>query len=99
MLVLTEEAADAIRGILEEAELGAGSGLRISAEAGGDGEAELDFAIAEAPLDGDVIVERDEVSVFLDELAAELLDDQALGVEAHGDHFHFSIDPQAEASD
>ena len=96
MLVLTEEAAEAIWGILQEAGLGAGAGLRISTEPGGDGEAELDFAIAEGPLDGDVIVARDEVSVFLDGTAAELLDDQQLGVEAHGDHFHFSIDPQAE---
>ena len=32
--------------------------------------------------------------VFLDPAAAEVLDDQVLGVHAHGDHFHFSFEDQ-----
>jgi len=96
VLVVTEEAAEAIRGIVEEAELGAGAGLRISSSEDGDA-AELEFEIAEGPLEGDEVVTSGGASVYLDGLAAELLADQTLGVEAHGDHFHFSLDPQDEA--
>ncbi len=40
------------------------------------------------------MVERGDVRVFLDQAAAEVLDDQVLGVHAHGDHFHFSFEDQ-----
>ena len=67
--------------------------LRITAEETEDG-VELQIEEATAPSDGDEVVERDGARVYLDSLAAEVLDDQVLGVEAHGDHFHFTFEDQ-----
>jgi iron-sulfur cluster assembly protein len=67
--------------------------LRISAE-DVEGEIELSLADAEAPEEGDEVVERAGARVFLDATAAEVLADQVLGVHAHGDHFHFTFDDQ-----
>ena len=80
-----------IEEIVEDAELGPGGGLRISSTNGGNGEAALDFELAEAPLEGDEVVSDGDARVFMDEPAAELLADQLLDVEAHGDHFHFVL--------
>ena len=94
MLAISEQAQRVISEIVEESELGPGGGLRISGTNGGNGEAALDFELAEAPLDGDEVVSEGSARVFLDEMAAEILADQVLDVEAHGDHFHFSLDGQ-----
>lgn len=94
MLVISERAQGVIREIVEEAELGPDGGLRIGGANGGNGEAALDFELAEAPLEGDEIVSKGGARVFLDEIAAEVLSDQVLDVEAHGDHFHFSLGDQ-----
>ena len=60
-----------------------------------DGEVELEFEEASAPLDDDdQIVERDGVKIFLNRVAAAALDDQVIGVEAHDDHFHFTFEDQ-----
>ena len=40
------------------------------------------------------MVEREGVEVYLDPVAANALEDQVLGIHAHGDHFHFSFDDQ-----
>ena len=84
MLVIDEAAVRPL------AEMGA---LRITAEETDDG-VELQIEEATAPGDGDEVVERDGARVYLDQLAAEVLDDQVLGVEAHGDHFHFTFEDQ-----
>jgi iron-sulfur cluster assembly protein len=96
VLVLTEQAADAIKGILEEEGAGSGAGLRISGIDDGDDTA-LDFSVADGPEDGDEVVTHGGASVFLDAVAAEVLADRTLDVEAHGDHFHFSLDAQEDA--
>ena len=69
--------------------------IRISAE-DVDGEVEISIEEASEPSDGDEVIERGEVRVFLDPAAAEVLDDQVLGVYAHDDHFHFSFEEQPE---
>jgi hypothetical protein len=71
--------------------------LRITAEEV-DGDVEVALDEAEGPEEGDQTVERDGARVFLDAAAAEVLADQVLGVHAHGDHFHFTFDDQADAS-
>ncbi len=91
MLELTDEAVESLRPICED-----GGGLRFTAIDEGDDEAEIQVDEADGPADGDVVVERDGARVFLDPAAAELLDDQILDVEAHGDHFHFGFLPQGE---
>jgi len=94
VLAISEQAQRVISEIVEESELGPAGGLRISGTDGGNGEAALDFELAEAPLDGDEVVSEGGARVFLDEMAAEVLADQVLDVEAHGDHFHFSLADQ-----
>ena len=69
--------------------------IRITAEEV-DGDVEISIDEASAPSDGDEVIERDEVRVFLDAAAAEVLTDQVLGVHSHGDHFHFSFEDQPE---
>jgi iron-sulfur cluster assembly protein len=98
MLELTDQARDAIKGIVEDAELGAEAGLRITGTTNGNGEAGLEFEVAEGADAGDETVSSGGANVFLDEVAAGVLGDKTLDVEAHGDHFHFSLDEQAGSS-
>ena len=70
--------------------------IRITAEEV-DGEVEISIDEASEPSEGDEVIERGDVRVFLDSAAAEVLDDQVLGVHAHGDHFHFSFEDQPGA--
>ena len=92
MLVLTDQAKEVIKGIVEEA--GPEGGLRITAAGNGNGDSALEFDVAPAPEDGDEVVDEDGAKVFLDEAAAAVLADKLLDVEEHGDHFHFSLEEQ-----
>ena len=92
MLVLTDQAKEVIKGIVEE--VGPEAGLRITASGDGNGDTALDFDLASAPGEGDEVVEDDGAKVFLDPAAAEVLADKTLDVEEHGDHFHFSLGEQ-----
>jgi Fe-S cluster assembly iron-binding protein IscA len=94
MLAMTEDAIEAIRGIVEESELGPEAGLRISGANEGNGDTALDFEVAEAAVSGDEVVSEGGATVFLDETAAAVLADKRLDVHAHGDHFHFSLEEQ-----
>jgi Fe-S cluster assembly iron-binding protein IscA len=85
MLQIDDDAVEALT------QIGA---LRITAEETDEG-IELQIDEATDPLEGDEVVERDGARVFLDGPAAEVLSDQILGVEAHGDHFHFTFDDQS----
>lgn len=96
MLALTDQARDVIKGIVEEGELGPKGGLRITAGSESNGDTALEFELAESPLEGDEVLTEGGATVFLDEVAAEVLADKTLDVEEHGDHFHFSLGEQAE---
>ena len=67
--------------------------IRITAEEV-DGDIEISIDEVSEPSEGDEVIEHGEVRVFLDPAAVEVLDDQVLGVHAHGDHFHFSFEEQ-----
>jgi Fe-S cluster assembly iron-binding protein IscA len=84
MLQIADDAVDALR------QLGP---LRIRGTED-DGEIELEIEEATEPVADDVVVERDGVEVYLDPVASAALEDQVLGIHAHGDHFHFSFDDQ-----
>ena len=88
MLQIDDDALDALR------QVGA---LRITAQEV-DGETELSIDDAEQPAEGDEVIERDGVRVFLDAAAVSALADQTLGVHAHGDHFHFTFEDSAAES-
>ena len=94
MLVLTDQAREAIKGIVEGGEVAPGGGLRITAANESNGDTALEFELADAPAEGDAVVSEDGATVFLDEVAASVLADMTLDVEAHGDHFHFSLGEQ-----
>ena len=98
MLKITQQAAEAIRGIVEESDVGPEGGLRISGSNDGNGETGLEFDVAAGAVDGDETIESGGATVFLDPAAAVALADKQLDVHAHGDHFHFSIDEQDAAS-
>jgi iron-sulfur cluster assembly protein len=98
MLLLSDQAIQVIRDIVEDGEVGPNGGLRISGT-GENGETALDFELAPEPVAGDEVVRSGGAVVFLDETAALVLADKTLDVHAHGDHFHFSLDEQdAEAT-
>jgi Fe-S cluster assembly iron-binding protein IscA len=59
-----------------------------------DGEIELEIEEAGEQAVDDQVVERDGVRILLDPVAASALDDQTIGVHAHGDHFHFTFEDQ-----
>ncbi len=98
MLKLTERAADAIRGMLADADA-EGAALRISAEMDEDGEPGLHLSFVGEPEDGDETVEDQGITVYLDASASDALDDKVLDAEPHGDHVHFGIDQQSPAGD
>jgi Fe-S cluster assembly iron-binding protein IscA len=85
MLKISEDAVEALRTI---------GALRITGQEVEQGEVEIEIDDAEGPTDGDETVEQDGVTVYLDPVAAQVLDDQVLEVEAHGDHFHFGFSDQ-----
>ena len=89
MLAITEAARDAIRGIIEESEIGPTGGLRIF---GSDDE--FEFELAPEPADGDEVIREGGAVVFLDQTTAVLLADKVLDAHAHGDHVHFALDAQ-----
>lgn len=93
MLKITEQAQEAIAGIVADGGVGPDGGLRITGS-GSNGETALDFDLAEGAVDGDEVVVDGGARLFLDETASAVLGDKVLDVHAHGDHFHFSIDEQ-----
>jgi Fe-S cluster assembly iron-binding protein IscA len=85
MLEIREDAVDALKGM---------GAVRITAQETDEG-VELQIDDATDPHEGDEVVERDGARVYLDSAAAMILADQVLGVDAHGDHFHFTFDDQS----
>jgi Fe-S cluster assembly iron-binding protein IscA len=77
MLAVTNNAATAIRDITSQQEVPTGAGLRIAADSY---EGSLTLSLVAEPYDGDQIVDAAGARVFLDTLAAEMLDDKELDV-------------------
>ena len=94
MLEITEAAIVAIKDIIGP-DAPAGTGFRISFEGEDEDEAEVALNVEDAPYEGDVIIDAGSgVFIYLDEDAAELLEDSKLDAEPHGDHAHFELGPQ-----
>ena len=75
MLDLTDNATSVIRSIAERPESPDDAGLRVAA--GGESD-RLTVAAADGPQEGDQVVEKEGARVFLDQQAAEILDDRVL---------------------
>ncbi len=99
MLAISEDAAAAIRGIVESEGVPAGAGLRITREettdAAGNARTDLRLSVVAGPREGDEVLEAERV--FVDPGAAALLDDKLLDADYVGDDVRFSLDLQAEA--
>ena len=87
MLQVSDAAVEALR------EMAGGAGLRLTGHEV-DGDVELELEAADEPIADDQVVEQGGVRVFLDPVAAAALEDQVLDVEPHGDHVHFTFNPQ-----
>lgn len=99
MLAISEDAAAAIRGIVESQGVPEGAGLRITREeatdAGGNKRTDLRLSVVPGPQEGDEVLEAERV--FVDPGAADLLDDKLLDADYVDDDVRFSLDVQAEA--
>lgn len=82
MLVLTQGARMAIRGLTDHLEPVGHGGVRIAVtdESNNGRGPELYLHLASGPAPGDVVVDDDGARVFLDGAAADLLDEQTLDV-------------------
>jgi len=96
MLIVTDQAASAIDGILASRELPEEAGVRVTTEIRSpeDGTAEpaVQLEIVEAPEAGDQVIE--EASVFVEPEAATLLDDKLLDAQRDGDKVQFALRQQ-----
>jgi len=77
-LAITDYAAEAISTLTTNAQLPPGGGLRISAN---ELDSTLSLSLVAAPAEADVVLEGEGAVVFLDPVAAEVLDDKVLDVQ------------------
>jgi Fe-S cluster assembly iron-binding protein IscA len=77
MLAITENAAAAINALTTHSEMPEGSGVRIAADASGEG---LALDMVTSPDGDDAVVEQHGATVYLEPQAAQLLDDKTLDV-------------------
>ena len=96
MLALTSDAQQAIEGVLSATGIPAGAGLRIAppAEVDAAGSAQLEVTIAAVPAEGDQVIGELGARVFVDEAAAEFLDDKVLDASISGEEIRFAIAEQ-----
>jgi Fe-S cluster assembly iron-binding protein IscA len=77
MLAVTDNAAMAIRDLTTQQEVPAEGGLRIAAETP---EGSLTLSLVAEPMQGDQHVDASGARLFLDQTAAQILDDKELDV-------------------
>ena len=99
MLAISEDAATAIRGIVESEGVPEGAGLRItreeSTDPAGNARTDLRLSVVAGPQEGDQVLEVERV--FVDPACTDLLDDKLLDADVVDDDVQFSLDVQAEA--
>ncbi len=76
MLTLTDTAAQVIRDLSSQVADSADTGVRISSQT--DGTGSLLLSVVNGPETDDKVVESDGARIFLDQTAADMLDDKAL---------------------
>ncbi|MCE3552450.1 adhesin [Pseudonocardia sp. RS11V-5] len=96
MLAITDTAAEAIKSLTTDAELPDGGGLRIAAT---DPEQGLELSLAAQADQSDTVLHGEGLNVFLEPMAAEVLEDKVLDVqpftnEEGQEELRFAIGPQ-----
>jgi Fe-S cluster assembly iron-binding protein IscA len=94
VLAITENAAEAIRGIVTAPEIPEGAGLRIATSSGASAPDALEVSVAEVPAETDQVVDEAGARVFVEERAIELLDDKLLDAQIDGTRVGFTISDQ-----
>ncbi len=94
MVMLTDDAATAIRGLTQQAPSPEGAGLRIASDATNG---ELKLHVATGPEQGDAVVESSGAKLFLDPVAVGVLDGKALDAMAAADgQIQFTVSDHQE---
>ncbi|HEY3007270.1 MAG TPA: adhesin [Micromonosporaceae bacterium] len=75
MITLTDNAVAVIHNLTEQPEVPDGAGLRIATDTSAG---QLTLTVAPEPMTGDQVLDSGGARLFLDEAAAELLDDKSL---------------------
>jgi iron-sulfur cluster assembly protein len=94
-LALTENAVEAVKGILSSADQVETGGVRMVAEAEG-ARTNLRLSIVSLPAEDDEVIDEHGARVFLEPRAAELLDDKVLDASVEQNQVAFSITDQAD---
>lgn len=94
MLQLTATAAEAIRLIVESAEVSETGGMRIFARPIDEESASIDLTVVETPEPADEVIGEGDARVFLEQGAAMLLNDKVLDANVEGDRVAFSVEDQ-----
>ena len=95
MLTLTDEAAAAIRDLLDTQEVPTGGGLRISTAppSNGDDEPVYELAVVTGPEGSDAVVEQEGVFVYIDTAAVMAFADKVLDAEQDEGTISFTFLP------
>jgi iron-sulfur cluster assembly protein len=88
VLQVTDSAAEAVKAIVEQAEVGATGGLRIAVD---EADESVELGVEEAATADDTVIDLEGARVFLDEPSARALAEMVLDANAHDDHFHFEL--------
>lgn len=94
--MLTQNAVDAIAALKESSEeVPETASLRIAAQLVSETDASFELALVDGPEAEDTIVEAQEEQVFLEPVAASILDDKVLDAEMEEGRIRFAVAPQA----
>jgi iron-sulfur cluster assembly protein len=93
VLAISENAAEAIRGLVAAPEVPDSAGLRITAPP--TGETSFELSVAATPAEDDQVVEEQGAQVFLEPSAAALLEDKRLDAQVEAGRVTFAIAQQA----
>jgi Fe-S cluster assembly iron-binding protein IscA len=94
VLAITENAADAIRGIVAGPDVPEGAGLRIATQPESSSSGTLEVSVADVPAESDQVVDEGGARVFVEEHAVPLLDDKLLDAHVDGTRVGFTISDQ-----
>lgn len=97
MLVITDNAAEAIRGIVATPGVPDGAGLRIAIQEASAQPGVLEVSVAAEPEDSDQVVDESGARVFLEQRVVELLDDKQLDAQVEGASVGFTLSEQEDA--
>ena len=95
MLTITHEAAEAIDSVVHSApDAPDTAGLRIARGVAPDGEEGLSLSVTSGPAPDDAVLEAEGTPVFLDQEAADILDDKVLDARVEGGQIGFMLREQ-----